>query len=738
MGKMNIASNAIVPEKLTEDNYEYWKACLKCYLVGKGLWHVVSGKEAKPDKTDDKYEIWKKKNALALHAIQTSCGPNVFDRIKKTTSAIEAWNELAEKLERPSPLPPPDDEEGPVEDTETKEFLQYEALWKAVESGDWKEAKSFLSQHPEALSARISSKADTALHAAILAGQTKIAEELVEMMQPQDLEPTNEFGATVLSLATIGGNIKLAKAILEKNPKLITLGNYVKDDGLIPVVVAALYGKKEMARYLYKVTPILELSPERGVNGAQLLNCLITAEIYDIASKLLREYPQLGVTEDNYGNYTVGILAQKPSAFPSGNKLVFWKRWIYSSCAHLASLDASKDSEISFQIQKDEESGETIPQKRQSRAVNITNQVLGFSRGLVWSLVKCLVPDIMHIYDRKLINDEALKILACIFKELPKLSESKLQKIDIDQAIYDAIKHGIVEFIVEIIKYNPDIIWRKDKKGRSIFANAIVERQENIFCLIYGLGTKKSIIARRHDKFANNFLHLAAKLSPSSQLDRVSGAAMQMQRELQWFKEVERLVLPKYKEEGNDHNKTPGALFSDEHSALMKEGERWMKNTAASSMVVATLIAAVMFTTTFTLPGGTNNDGIPIFLGYDAFMVFIVSNALSLFSSSTSVLMFLGILTSRYAEEDFLKRLPTKLVIGLSSLFFSIVSMMVAFGCALFIILHERLTWVSIPIIVLAVIPITLFAMLEFPLLIDMFANTYGRGIFKKQTKGPY
>jgi hypothetical protein len=31
-------------------------------------------------------------------------------------------------------------------------------------------------------------------------------------------------------------------------------------------------------------------------------------------------------------------------------------------------------------------------------------------------------------------------------------------------------------------------------------------------------------------------LHLAAKLSPPSQLARISGAALQMQRELQWYK----------------------------------------------------------------------------------------------------------------------------------------------------------------------------------------------------------
>lgn len=149
-----------------------------------------------------------------------------------------------------------------------------------------------------------------------------------------------------------------------------------------------------------------------------------------------------------------------------------------------------------------------------------------------------LVPDIKHIHDRKLVHDEAVKLLSCIFKEIRHMSKSQLEKMEIDKILYDATKHGIVEFVVEILKFMPEIIWRKDKMGRTIFAHAIVLRQENIFSLIYGLGTQRSIMARRHDVFGNNYLHLAAKLSPPCQLERVSGAALQMQRELQWFKVV--------------------------------------------------------------------------------------------------------------------------------------------------------------------------------------------------------
>jgi hypothetical protein len=198
---------------------------------------------------------------------------------------------------------------------------------------------------------------------------------------------------------------------------------------------------------------------------------------------------------------------------------------------------------------------------------------------------------------------------------------------------------------------------------------------------------------------------------------------------------VESIVFPKVTEALNKDNLQPRELFTKNHKNLMKEGEQWMKDTASSCTVVGALIATIMFAAAFTVPGGNDqNTGIPMFLNENLFMLFIVSDSLSLFSSATSVLMFLGILTSRYAEEDFLKSLPTKMIIGLSTLFFSIVSMMIAFCAALLIMLRGK-SWFVIPVICLASIPVTLFALMQFPLLVDMFISTYGPGIFDRKMK---
>lgn len=154
-----------------------------------------------------------------------------------------------------------------------------------------------------------------------------------------------------------------------------------------------------------------------------------------------------------------------------------------------------------------------------------------------------------------------------------------------------------------------------------------------------------------------------------------------------------------------------------------------MKDESNSCMLVAALIATVAFAAAFTVPGGNNQEkGFPIFLHSNAFMLFAVSDALALFSSITSLFMFLSIVTACYAEEEFLEALPRKLIIGLASLFFAITTTMIAFGAGLILVLRERIKWVSIPVACLASVPIALFAVLQFPVFVQMIRSTYRHG----------
>ncbi|XP_031286856.1 uncharacterized protein LOC116145543 [Pistacia vera] len=608
-------------------------------------------------------------------------------------------------------------------DGKDTEYIQNLHLYRAADTGDLEATKSFLDLNPSALTASLSADGDTALHIAVLAGRVKVVEELVKRINAEDLGIKNKSGATALNFAATGGITKIADYLVKKNPGLLRIPN---QHGYIPVVVASLYGHRDMVRYLYYETPMEELNPDNSKNGVMLLTTSVVDDLYDIALDILHRYPRLVFEQDNDGDTALDMLAQKPSAFPSGTQLALWQKWIYS-CIYIPSPHASSNNHEDIERPRYEG-----PAEHKNVIARAKYPVLD----MVGKSLKLFVPAIMSMYELKLTHVQAQELLSCICKEISSQGESQFEKVGVKKVIFKAIKHGIVEIITEIMKHYPDIIWCYDDYNRHIFLYATLQRQEKIFSLIYTIGAKKSSVATSWDKSHNNILHQAAYLAPPSQLDRVAGAALQMQRELQWFKEVESVVQPKYKEMINLQHKTPRTLFSEQHRKLVEEGEKWMKETATSCTVVAALIATIMFSVAFTVPGGYNEyTGIPLYLNRNSFMVFIIADAMSLFSSCTSLLMFLGILTSRYREEDFLKYLPTKLIIGLSSLFFSIATMMVTFGTTLVIILRERIWWVSFPIILLASIPVTIFALLQFPLLVEIFYSTYGPGIFDKPKK---
>jgi hypothetical protein len=168
-------------------------------------------------------------------------------------------------------------------------------------------------------------------------------------------------------------------------------------------------------------------------------------------------------------------------------------------------------------------------------------------------------------------------------------------------------------------------------------------------------------------------------------------------------------VPPICKEAKNSDGLKPRELFTKNHEQLVNEGRQWAKDTASSFTIVGTLIITIMFAAAFTVPGGNNQDkGTPIFIGKNAFSLFIIADALSLIASSSSVLMFIGILTSRYAEEDFMTSLPTKLLFGLFTIFLSVVFMMCAF-CAALALMLKGYRWIIIAAIVCSVIPILVF-----------------------------
>ena len=146
-----------------------------------------------------------------------------------------------------------------------------------------------------------------------------------------------------------------------------------------------------------------------------------------------------------------------------------------------------------------------------------------------------LILGFKEIYNKALMQTLARKLAKGLWREV-RLLPGKQFCNHVKSFLFEAAKKGNAELLIIVIRSYPDLIWTTDAKFRSIFHIAVLYRQETVFNLIYEIGAIKDMILIKTDSEGHNILHLAGKLPPTSRLNMVSGAALQMQRELLWFK----------------------------------------------------------------------------------------------------------------------------------------------------------------------------------------------------------
>ncbi|KAH9687272.1 ANK REP REGION domain-containing protein [Citrus sinensis] len=338
------------------------------------------------------------------------------------------------------------------------------------------------------------------------------------------------------------------------------------------------------------------------------------------------------------------------------------------------------------------------------------------------------VPGIKFITNNTDSSTQALELVKCLWKEISKSTHKDVLKLisKPSKLLFDAAHSGNFKFLAVLTRSYPDLVHQLDENGRSIFHIAVMHRHADTFKLIYEMGFDKELIATYVDVSGNNLLHLAAQYSNPKPISKVPGAALEMQKELKTFKEVETIVKPSFKEMKNNDGKTPWELFTDEHKTLLEEAEKWMKSRAESCSIVATLATAGVFQAAFTPPGGNKDgEGTPNFHSKIWFHIFLMSEAIAFSCSCISMLIFLSILiTSRYRENDFLKRLPFKLTFGLLTLFIALATMMLSFSSSFFLAYRDRMNCFSMLTIILVFLPVALYLLLQCRLQGDILYST--------------
>lgn len=156
---------------------------------------------------------------------------------------------------------------------------------------------------------------------------------------------------------------------------------------------------------------------------------------------------------------------------------------------------------------------------------------------------------------------------------------------------------------------------------------------------------------------------------------------------------MENIVPPDYNGKTNPKGQTPAIVFTEEHKELVKEGKKWMKDAATSGLVAAAFIATIVFAAVITIPGDYADNSHPKLYGQTTFKIFCISNALSLFSSISVIIMFLSFFTACNGEQDFLHVLSNMLIWCLSMLLLSFGSLIVAFCACADLVYYDRKTY---------------------------------------------
>ncbi|PWA66764.1 ankyrin repeat family protein [Artemisia annua] len=622
-------------------------------------------------------EGWTLLDQRVMTLIKSSLSVILRDIVKDLKSSTEVWHALELLF--------------------TTDHENYTELYAAIISGDLQATTHELDKHGHDV--ELTEDGPTPLHVIIVTRKQnyeyfeKVLNHVVGKIRAEAGASTststnpilvnlvNRDGRNVLHCAALVGNLHAAERLVDKDPYLLFKED---NDECLPIHVAIFTPHKDTFRYLLieskKRSNILAnvditesfglINPFEGKHGVRLLNAAIEAGYMEVAYQLIKMKPDIAAEND-------------------GNSFRTPLHRIVENYDKYCSLP------LRWRI---------------------------FDQGFLMFLLNWIVypfnvlrygPDRNSLREDEVAHNKALLVVRTICNRLRLQSTILEKRLHYQSAACVAACKDQHEALKEIAEHFPEVMLMEGD-GYNLMELAVKYRSEKVFNFLAYETKVDTYFFKVKPKFGNSLLHYAGELTPIEKLEKDSGAALQMRKEVKWFKKVEKFALPGCDNEKNNMGETPMVVFRKEHEDLKKRGEEWMKTVANSYIIVAALIITITFAALITVPGGSQQDtgdspvgspagspvaspfvnqssiGLPVYIKNNLFMVFVFSNVTSFCGATSALVMFLSILTSRYTEEDFINKLPWKLTIGLLALIVSLVGMLVAFGATLLLMLGHK------------------------------------------------
>ncbi|KAE9448603.1 hypothetical protein C3L33_19505, partial [Rhododendron williamsianum] len=286
------------------------------------------------------------------------------------------------------------------------------------------------------------------------------------------------------------------------------------------------------------------LIAQQDISGATALHAAVDGGNIEAAVWLVQKNSELANIGDKYGTLAVHVAAGL------GNRAMV--DFLLEHTANLSENESglkllhSLASSGLYGIPLKLEDIANLPQERdiENPAKCVVSALIYVKQKLTALFWECEKLDpfnsIKSLRETKLIHHQALNLVKCLCEEVVKTDFPNAAKIFTDP-LRNATCVGIHEIVEEILESFPSAIHLRSEKDQSLFHLAIVYRRENVFNLIYQMEEDQRAILSMPDASTNNALHSAGNLALQQQLllrASAAGAALQMQRELQWFEVI--------------------------------------------------------------------------------------------------------------------------------------------------------------------------------------------------------
>ncbi|KAI9110484.1 hypothetical protein K1719_018350 [Acacia pycnantha] len=637
-------------------------------------------------------------------------------------------------------------------------------FYRAIMEGRWPKVYDMLKTDRWLFMVKVTViEEDTVLHMAMYTPEKMkpVVAAMVDLVREDEesseraniLGATNLKGDTPLHLAASIGNLEMCKMIGETDCSLILRRNH---EGETPLFTAVLYGQRDAFLWLhyclYGDNPAVSSIHCVRNNNDTILHCAIAQDRFDMAIEIFYLYDDLvdPMRLNDKGLSPLHLLAEKPSAFYSGTLLgqpFGYFAYHVLLCGDKKKKKATTKAELMERERKscvNQWMIGRIPDKYLQNLTKNLTKAKQTVKSIIWALGQFElagqpINELVGVHGVRKKKEKHAWSRQIMEKLLERYSDSFLkpsptQEVHNDPPLLIAAKNGVIEMvkmIVEEFQLTVDI-GAVNEEGKNIVLLAAENRQTDVYEYLRRpeIRALTRSLFKQVDKEENSALHLTARYRDDHNL-KLQREVLIMQWEYKWFKYVENSMPPGVFATYNKKGETPFEIFSGTHKDTIETDKKWLTKTANACSLVSTLIATVAFATAATVPGSFNQDpdhptknGFPVFLHKKVYQLFVGMSLAALLFSLIATILLLSIVTARY-HIDFFTNLPSRLFLGMSSMFISIICMWASFcsGHSFLLVQHARNVY--IPVYILASIAGTIFAITKFPVYWNLLSSSF-------------